>query len=208
MKIEKDKYYLCIRDVEMIATKEIAYYKGKYYKANGNGSLPDDLKGNIPHLWDNEGEIDYYFAPATEKEAEMAKKMQDIAKYIEESVYNRVYSKVPADELRGVIDEVYNTLGNSYNDGKVMRRTIYSEDYDWYGKHGVNARNSHNGIYENCSCVGKVHIVLFNWDVKDYDEGIVEQEMLNTDWSDKVEEYTLYNDSFSKRSLWIFNNFN
>lgn len=52
--------YLCIKDVVMSATKEIAYRKGRYYKACGTGELPDEL-GNEHHWWLDEKSIEEYF---------------------------------------------------------------------------------------------------------------------------------------------------
>ena len=193
MKLTKGTRYICVKDVVM-DSGAVAYIKGKVYIAK-NESVMVDEQGYDHHWTDADMFVEHFrVVDDINISANFAKdKIEKLLEYDADG--HREIDRLDDWALRGVITDLYNMLTDGYDDGKKRVFTIYSNGYDWWTKLNVMARNSHNGIYENCSDVGKVTIVLFDWRTAEFDEWLVEQEMSNTDWSNKVEEYTLYTES-------------
>lgn len=190
--------YTCIKDVVMHDGKgTIAYIKGKVYTADGKDYITDEQ--GYAHRWTDSDEFVTYFRVYEpkidiDKVAEVKKYIEGMLKY--DANGHRELDRMSDWDLRKAICEIYNNIAEDYDDGYTKMFTIYSEEYDWWTNLRVMARNSHNGIFEYCSAVGKVHIVLLNWEHKKFDEGVVEDMMNNTDWTNIVEDYTLYNEKW------------
>lgn len=190
MNIKKNKFYLCTKEVVM-QNGVVAYTEDKYYKSEADGCITDNQGHSHHGITEDYAEGRFREASADEVARRKAIDLiEPLLKY--DSDGHRELDRLNDYQLMNVIVDTYNSLSDTYDDGKKRAFTTFSESYDWWTNLKVLARNSHNGIFENVSWVGKVHIVLFNQDSSDFDEFDVEKEMREMDWSNKVEEYTLY----------------